>query len=90
MSIHSAPSTRRNWSVITTNPNFKKFEESIYFKDNTYYVDLPWYEDKMKMVPSNYQVVLKVLDKTVKYLQSKKLYKEYNDAFLPTGKGGNY
>ena len=50
----------------------KKFEESIYFKDNAYYVDLPWYEDKIKMVPSNYQVALKVLDETVKYLQSKR------------------
>ena len=40
------------------------------------------------MVPSNYQMALKVLDKTVTYLQSKKLYKEYNDAFYQQERKG--
>ena len=40
------------------------------------------------MVPSNYQVALKVLDKTVKYLQRKRLYKEYNDAFYQQERDG--
>ena len=66
----------------------KKFELSIYFEDNAYYLDLPWYEDKIKIIPSNYQVALKVLDKTVKYLQSKKLYKEYNNAFYQQERAG--
>lgn len=34
------------------------FSNSILYRDNCYYVDLPWDEGKLPLVPSNHQVVL--------------------------------
>ena len=59
----------------------KNIKDSIYSKDSANYKYLPLNKDKIKTVPSNCQVALKMLDKTVKYLQSKNLKKENNDAF---------
>ena len=59
----------------------RKFKESILLKNNAYYVDLPWLKDKIKPIPSNYQVSLKVLIKTMNYLRTKNLNKYYNQAF---------
>ena len=56
-------------------------KKSTEFKDNAYFVKLPWHEDKMKSVPSSYQVALKVLDITMLSLEKKKLDKTYNDIF---------
>ena len=35
-----------------------KFEKGITFTDGHYYEDLPWLEDKVKLVPSNYKIAL--------------------------------
>ena len=40
-----------------------KFKESIELKINSYFMRLPWFEDKINFAPSNYQVNLKILDK---------------------------
>ena len=42
-------------------------------------MDLPWHEEKIKIVLSNFPVAHKVLEKTNK--QSKNLIKKYNDVF---------
>ena len=44
-------------------------------------MDLPWHEEKIKTVPSNFPVALKVLETTNKYFESKNLIKKYNDVF---------
>ena len=64
----------------------KEFENSIYNKNNAYYVDLPWHENKTKKVPSNYPVALKILEKTNNHIESKKLNKRRSS---PTGERGN-
>ena len=46
----------------------KKFKESFVYKEGKYFVKLPWHENKINQVPSNYQVALKALDRTVKQL----------------------
>ena len=56
-----------------------KCKKSIEFKENANFVKLPWNEDKIKSVPSNHQVALKVLDRTILSLEKKKLDKTYND-----------
>ena len=37
----------------------KKFKESIVYKEGKYFVKLPWHENKINQVPSNYQIALK-------------------------------
>lgn len=59
----------------------------MHFKNSTYYIDLPWHKDRIKTVPSNYQVVLKALDKTVNYLETKKLNKGYDAFYQQEEKG---
>ena len=51
----------------------KEFEESIEFRNNANYMDLAWLDDKIKAVPSNYRVALKVLYRTMQSMESKKL-----------------
>ena len=46
----------------------KEMENPIHYRNNAYYVDLLWHEEKIKTVPSNFPVELKVLEKTNKYL----------------------
>ena len=41
----------------------KKIENSIHNKNKASYVDLPWHENKILKVPSNYPVALKILEK---------------------------
>ena len=50
----------------------KEFENSIHYKNNVYYVDLPWHENRIKTVPSNYPVALRILEKTNNHIESKK------------------
>ena len=59
----------------------KKFREEIEFKNNHYYVALPFYEDRLKYVPSNHQLALKILGKVINDLRVKNILKEYEDAF---------
>lgn len=49
-----------------------KFKQSIVFKNTCYYVKLPWFEDKIHLVPSNYSVSLGILDRVVRRLEQSK------------------
>ena len=65
-----------------------KFEKGITFTDGHYDVDLPWLEDKVKLVPSNYKIALKVLDGVKSFLQKQYLVESYEEVFdkqLETG-----
>ena len=57
----------------------KKFENSIEFKDGCYYVNLPWIENRVNRVPSNFYVALKVLDRTMTSLRKNKLDEAYKE-----------
>ena len=57
-----------------------EFEKKITFKDNAYHIALPWYQDKIKQVPSNHKMALRILDKVYDDLKNKNLLKEYDDA----------
>ena len=39
----------------------RKFRDSLSFRDGIYYVQLPWYEDKLESVPSNHNAALRSL-----------------------------
>ena len=58
-----------------------KFRDGIAFKDGHYSVELPWYLDEIKQVPSNHFVALKVLDRTTDQLEKKGLVNEYQEVF---------
>ena len=58
-----------------------KFEKGISFQDGYYNVELPWYPDKVNLVPSNQFVALKVLDRTMQFLQNKDLTEKYQEVF---------
>ena len=58
-----------------------KFRDGIEFKDGFYNVELPWYPDKVDLVPSNHFVALKVLDRTIKHLKQKGLTAKYQEVF---------
>ena len=44
---------------------------------NSYYVELPWDEDKIKAILANYMVYLRVLGWVIVSLEKKQLYVEY-------------
>ena len=51
-------------------------------------MDLPWFEDKVKLVPSSYKIALKVLDRVTSFLQKQNLVESYEEVFdkqLETG-----
>ena len=58
------------------------FCDLISYKDNYYYVSLPWDEDKLPSVPSNHQVALSVFDRAVSRLSKQDLYEDYCQIFL--------
>ena len=58
-----------------------KFKRGINFKDGHYHVELPWYPDKIDLVPSNHFVALKVLDRTLSHLRKKGLTDKYQEVF---------
>ena len=49
------------------NQQISKFEEGIQLIDGHYYVNLPWHSDRIKNMPSNHFIALKVLDRTVEF-----------------------
>ncbi len=59
----------------------EKFREGIEFKDGHYFVELPWQQEKVKAVPSNHNVALKVLDRTLSQLNNKNLTEKYEAVF---------
>ena len=58
-----------------------KFGESVEFIDGKYHVELPWYEDKVKQVPSNHKICLEVLKRTYNALQIQGLVSTYDKVF---------
>ena len=63
------------------NQQISKLEEGIQLIDGHYYVNLPWYLDRIENVPSNQFIALKVLDQTVEFLNKKGLIKKYEEIF---------
>ena len=59
----------------------KKFEEGIEIKDNKIFVELMWNE-KIKDVPSNHNVALKICQLVSDKLERKGALEEYNQIFL--------
>ena len=59
----------------------KEFENSIKFKDNAYHIKLPWYEDKIKSVPSNNRVAFSVVNRVVNKHEQQKLLNNYIEVF---------
>ena len=43
----------------------QEFKDNIEYDNGCYWVKLAWYPDKIKAVPSNHGVALKVLDRVV-------------------------
>ena len=58
-----------------------KLQEGISLKNGFYYVNLPWYPEKISKVPSNHFVALSVLDRTMEYLNRKGLISKYEEVF---------
>ena len=58
-----------------------RFREGISFKDGHYHVELPWYQDKINLVPSNHFVPLRVLDRPIDFLKRKGLVNKYQEVF---------
>ena len=63
------------------NQQISKFKEGIQLIDGHYYVKLLWYSDRIKNVPSNHFIALKVLDQTVELFNKKGLIKKYEEIF---------
>ena len=59
----------------------EEFEKGITFKENKYFVNLPWKEDVINKVPSNHKVALAVLDRVVGDLEQKGMLDAYQDVF---------
>ena len=58
-----------------------EFEKNIRFRDGRYWVKLPWFPDRLKNVPSNHGIALKVLDKVVNKLTKTDMYEAYLSVF---------
>lgn len=59
----------------------ERFQRSNSFKDNKYYVQLPWDSDKISYVLSNHSVALHVLDHVPWRLEYDQLYLDYLKVF---------
>ena len=59
----------------------KEVEDSIIYKDNSYYVELSWDAEKKISVPSNHQAALKILDKIIPELSPKNKLDDYSNVF---------
>lgn len=59
----------------------RDFERSIEFIDNSYYVKLPWIEERISSVPLNHAVALGVLNRVIKSLEKRNLFDEYAKVF---------
>jgi hypothetical protein len=56
-----------------------QLEKTIEFKNNKYYVELPWYENIINNVKSNYKVALAISDRVILKLESQNLLSRYNE-----------
>ncbi|KAL7630818.1 UNVERIFIED_CONTAM: hypothetical protein RMT77_018969 [Armadillidium vulgare] len=65
-----------------------KFKEGISFNDGHYHVTLPWKQELIKRVPSNFDISLKVLNRVYNKLNSQNLVTAYNEVFEQQQKDG--
>lgn len=68
-------------SISFDNKQISKFREGIKQIDGHYYIELPWYPDRIEKVPSNHFIALKVLDRTMNFLNKRGLTKKYDAIF---------
>src|SRR5215469_10128043 len=66
----------------------KQFEDSIEYRDNKYYVALPWYKELISKVPSNHSIALATLKRVVQDLKNKNLLETYGNVFKEQHKEG--
>ena len=59
----------------------RRFTDGIEFRDGKYFVELPWYEEVLSEVPSNYQVALATLHRVKSRLDRQGLTSAYSDVF---------
>lgn len=59
----------------------QKFYQTIEFRDGKYHVELPWYENILKEVPSNFHVALATLRGVKRRLEKQGLTSAYGDVF---------
>lgn len=59
----------------------KEFYDGILFEDNRYYVNLPWFKEKLEQVPSNSKIALAVLNRVATDLKQKGLFETYDKVF---------
>ena len=73
---------------LVEDPRVGEFASNIEFYDGSYYVDLPWYNDKISQVKSNFNVALSVLDRVIPNLKSKGILESYSAIFQQQLKDG--
>ena len=56
-----------------------EFEKNLKHTGERYYVKIPWYEEKLNYVQSNFNVALKVMEKVYSDLKEKNLVEAYDD-----------
>lgn len=59
----------------------QKFYETIEFKEGKYHVELPWHENILEEVPSNYHIALATMRSVHKRLERQGLSSVYGDVF---------
>ena len=59
----------------------KRFHDGIEFRNHKYFVELPWYEEVLQGVPSNYQVALATLKRVKNRLDRQGLTSAYSEVF---------
>lgn len=64
------------------------FRQSITFKNNSYYIRLPWQSEKISCVPSNDSVTIHILDHVVRRLEREGLYWDYLEVFRQRKRDG--
>ncbi|HWI50021.1 MAG TPA: A17 family peptidase, partial [Rummeliibacillus sp.] len=57
------------------------FNQNMIFKDNHYHVSLPWYEDKIELVPNNFKISLNIANRVFNKLTQNNLISKYNKVF---------
>ena len=66
----------------------QEFKNSISFQDGFHYINIPWDEKKVNLVPSNHAISLKVLDRVRDFLTKRRILNLYTEAFLEQEREG--
>ena len=65
-----------------------QFHDSLEIRKGQYHVALPWHEERIESVPSNYHVALAALHRVLKNLKSRDLLDRYDSVFKQQEKEG--